>query len=63
MSHEFVCSRSIIQHIRENYGLSSIKNIPTILFKDNAAYITQIRGGYIKGDIIEHIAPKLFCTH
>ena len=36
-SRECVWLRSIIQHIREKCGLSSIKNSPTILYKDNAA--------------------------
>jgi len=62
-SCEFVWLRSVIQHIRENCGLSSIKNSRTILYKDNAACITQIRGGYIKGDTTKHIAPKFFYTH
>ena len=34
-----------------------------ILYEDNAAYITQIRGGYIKGDRSKNIAPKFFYTH
>ena len=34
-----------------------------ILYKDNAACITQIRGGYIKDDRNNHIAPKFFYTH
>ena len=55
--------RSVIQHIRENYGLSSIINSATILYEDNAACITQIRGSYIKGDRTKHIAPKFFYTH
>ena len=53
----------MIQHIRENCGLSSIKNSPTILYEDNTACITQIRGGYIKGDRTKHIALKFFYTH
>uniref|UniRef100_A0A2N9ET61 Reverse transcriptase Ty1/copia-type domain-containing protein n=1 Tax=Fagus sylvatica TaxID=28930 RepID=A0A2N9ET61_FAGSY len=47
-SRECVWLRSVIQHIREKCGLSSIKDNPTILYEDNAACITQIRGGYIK---------------
>jgi hypothetical protein len=43
--------------------LSSIKGSPTILYEDNAACITQIRGGYIKGDRTKHISPKFFYTH
>ena len=62
-SCECVWLRSVIQHIRENCGLSSIINSPTILYKDNVACITQIRGDYIKGDRNKHIAPKFFYTH
>ena len=53
----------VIQHIRENSGLSTIINSPMILYKDNAACITQIREGYIKGDRNKHIAPNFFYTH
>ena len=53
----------MIQHIRESCRLSSIKGDPKILFEDNAACITQITGGYIKGDRIKHISPKFFYTH
>ena len=49
-SKECVWLRSMIQHIRESCGLSSIKNNPTVLYEDNAACIEQIKGGYIKGD-------------
>ena len=52
-----------VQHICENCGLSSIIKSLTILYEDNVACITQIRGGYIKGDRNKHIAPKLFYTH
>ena len=62
MSCECVWLRLVIQHIHENCGLSSIKNSPTILYEDNATCITQIRGGYIKGDRNKHIAPKLSYT-
>ena len=36
-----------------------------ILYKDNAACITKIRGGYIKDDRsrTKHIASKFFYTH
>jgi hypothetical protein len=43
--------------------LSSIKGSPTILYEDNVACITQIRGDYIKGDRTKHISPKFFYTH
>jgi hypothetical protein len=62
-SRECIWLRSVIQHIREKCGLSTIKDSPTILYEDNAACITQIRGGYIKGDRTKHISPKFFYTH
>ena len=62
-SRECVWLRSVIQHIQEKCGLSSIKGSPTILYEDNATCITQIRGGYIKGDRTKHISPKFFYTH
>ena len=62
-SRECIWLRYMIQHIRESCRLSSIKGDPKILFEDNAACITQITGGYIKGDKIKHISPKFFYTH
>ena len=62
-SREFVWFRSMIQHIKESCGLSSIKNNPTVLYEDNAACIAQIKGGYIKGDRTKNISPKFFYTH
>ena len=59
-SRECVWLRSVIQHIHENCGLSSIINSPTILYEDNATCLTQIRGGYIKGDRTKHIALIFF---
>ena len=55
--------RSITQHTQEIYGLTLKKNIPIILYEDNAACIAQLRWGYIKGDRTKHISPKLFFTH
>ena len=62
-SRECIWLRSMIQHIRESCGLSSIKGDPTILFEDNVACIAQITGDYIKGDKTKHISPKFFYTH
>ncbi|RVW79791.1 Retrovirus-related Pol polyprotein from transposon TNT 1-94 [Vitis vinifera] len=62
-SRECIWLRSMIQHIRESCGLSSIKGDLTILFEDNVACITQITGGYIKRDRTKHISPKFFYTH
>ena len=62
-SRECIWLRSMIQHIRESCGLSSIKGGPTTLFEDNAACIAQITGSYIKGDKTKHISPKFFYTY
>ena len=62
-SREFVWLKSMIQHIKESCGLSSIKNNPTVLYEDNAQCIAQFKGGYIKGDRTKHISPKFFYTH
>ena len=42
-SRKCVWLRSMIQHIIESCGLSSIKNNPTVLYEDNAACIAQIK--------------------
>ena len=42
-SRKCVWLRSMIQHIRESCGLSSIKNNSTVLYEDNAACIAQIK--------------------
>ena len=55
--------RSMIHHIQESCGLSSVKDNPITLFEDNAVCIAQIKGGYIKGDRTKHISLKLFYTH
>ena len=60
-SRECIWLRSIIQHIKK-YGLSTTEDSLTILFEDNAACITQLRGGYIKGDKTKHISPQFFYT-
>ena len=33
------------------------------MYEDNVACITQLKGGYIKGDRTKHISPKFFFTH
>lgn len=63
ISRECVWLQSIIQYIQESCVLSSIKDIRTVLYKDNVACIAQLRCGYIKGDRMKHISPKNFCTH
>jgi hypothetical protein len=53
----------MIQHIQESCGIKTIKESPTVIYEDNAACITQIKEGYIKGDRTKHISPKFFSTH
>lgn len=55
--------RSVIQHIREDCGLSKGKEAPTIMYEENAACIAQLKERYIKGDREKHILPKFFFTH
>ena len=53
----------MIQHIQESCSLPFSKDNPTTLFEDYTTCIAQIKGGYIKGDIIKYISPKFFYTH
>ncbi|XP_057246703.1 uncharacterized protein LOC130589458 [Beta vulgaris subsp. vulgaris] len=57
-SRECVWLRSVIQHIREDCGISIGKEAPTVMYEDNAACIAQLKEGYIKGDRTKHILPK-----
>lgn len=40
-------------------NLTSTTNVLTIIYEDNTAFITQIKGEYIKGDKTKYISPKL----
>ena len=60
---ECVWLRSVISHIQSICQMTSDNNSLTIIYKDNAACVGQVRGGYIKGDNIKHISPKFFYTH
>ena len=61
--HECAWLRSLIQYIHKSCGFISNKGTPTVLFKDNAACIAQMKSGYIKGDRTKHISPKFFYIH
>ena len=50
-------------HIRKVCSLFLEKEAPTVIDEDNAACITQLKHGYIKGDRVKHISPKFFFTH
>ena len=62
-SRECVWLRSIINHIHKPCGLSYQREVPTILYEDNTACLSQLKAGYIKGDRTKHISPKIFFTH
>ncbi|XP_074362396.1 secreted RxLR effector protein 161-like [Apium graveolens] len=49
-SRECIWLRSIIQHIRESYGLSSIADSPAVLFEDNSACIKQLKQSRLYGE-------------
>jgi hypothetical protein len=63
VGRECVWLRSMIQHIQEEYVLESVRENPTMTYKNNTACIAQIKEGYIKGDRTKHISPKFFSTH
>ena len=52
-----------MEHIRSTSGLTSVVDLPTTIFEDNATCIEQLKKGYIKGDNTKHIAPKFFYSH
>ncbi|GJS06039.1 hypothetical protein Tco_0362835 [Tanacetum coccineum] len=60
---ECIWLRSMTQHIHESCGISSGQESPTIVHKDNAACIAQLKDEYIKGDKTKHILPKFLFTH
>ncbi|KAM3337655.1 hypothetical protein P3S68_031980 [Capsicum galapagoense] len=61
-NRECVWLRSIIHLIREKCGVK-YDNLPTILHRDNSAYISYLKGGFINGDRMKHILPKFFYIH
>ncbi|KAL4561359.1 hypothetical protein LXL04_033524 [Taraxacum kok-saghyz] len=62
-TRECVWFRAVIGHIRSTCDLAYDPNKPVIIYEDNIAVIDQAKHGYIKGDNIKHISPKLFFTH
>ncbi|GKF54843.1 hypothetical protein Tco_0165183 [Tanacetum coccineum] len=62
-SQECVWLRSVAQHVRESCGNSSGQESPTVVHKDNATCIAQLKDEYIKGDKIKHILLKVFFSH
>jgi hypothetical protein len=52
----------MIYHIIQSCGIDAVE-IPTIIFEDNSACVTQMELGYIKSNMTKHIIPKLFYPH
>ena len=40
--------------------MTPVISFPIIIYKDNTICVTQIKGGYIKGDKTKHISLKFF---
>jgi hypothetical protein len=58
-SRECIWLRRVVDHILKSCEIGSLDS-PTIIFEDNAACVAQMESGYIKSNLTEHIAPKLF---
>jgi hypothetical protein len=54
--------RRVINHIQVLCGIEPIRS-PTIIYKDNAACVAQMKSGYVKSNVSKHITPKLFYPH
>ena len=62
-SQECVWLRPWVQHIRGSCGIATNDLSPIVLYKDNAACVTQMSNGYVKGNLTKNIAPKFFYPH
>ncbi|XP_070667829.1 secreted RxLR effector protein 161-like [Malus domestica] len=62
-SRECFWLKEVMRHIQSTSGLTSVVDLPTTIFEDNATCIEQLEKGYIKGDNTKHIAPKFFYSH
>ena len=61
---EAVSLRRMIKFISTSTGRTQeTVNRPTILYEDNAACISHMERGYIKGPNTKHIDPKFFYAH
>ena len=59
---ECVWLRRMINHIQKSCGLN-VADTPTIIYEDNAACVAQMHMGYVKSNLMKHIAPKFFYPH
>ena len=62
-SRECVWLRPSVQHILVSCGITTNDISPTVLYENNAAYVTKMSNGYVKGNLTKHIAPKFFYPH
>ena len=57
-SRECVWLRNVIQHIRGSCGIILDKELPTVLYEDNATCIAQLKEGYTKRGRTKRILPN-----
>ncbi|KAM2566754.1 hypothetical protein TB1_009214 [Malus domestica] len=62
-SCEYFWLRAVMAHIRSTSGFTTVVDLPTTIFEDNAACIEELNKGYIMGDNTKHIVPKFFYSH
>ncbi|KAM2676748.1 hypothetical protein EV1_003390 [Malus domestica] len=62
-SRECFWLRVVMIHIQITSGISTIVNLSMTIFKENAAYIEQLKNEYIKGDNTKHISSNFFYSH
>ena len=60
-SRECIWLHRMINHIQQSCDIGVID--PTIIYEDNATWVTLMQTRYIKSNITKHISPKLFYYH
>lgn len=62
--HEEVCEciwlRVIAKHVQSSNGFNSTNDEPTIIYKDNVAYIKKMKMGFMKGGNTTYIVSMFF---
>ncbi|KAL4584741.1 hypothetical protein LXL04_009350 [Taraxacum kok-saghyz] len=62
VSRESIWLSNLTQHIRDNGGLTSNRDVPTILYENNVACLAQFKEGFIKRARTKHISPSPFSS-
>ena len=62
-SRECVWLQPLVQHICGSCGIATNDISPIVLYEDNAACVTPMSIGYVKGNLTKNIAPKFFYPH